>query len=512
MLQRIRILDTTLRDGVQTPGCCLKSVEKVQIAKALDKLGVDIIEAGFPSSGASEFNSVQAVCQSVENAAVCVLTRAVKEDIDIAAKSLEYAKNGCIQTGIGTSDYHINYKFKTDREALLKRAVDIVRYAVETYPYNVAFYCEDAGRTDNDFLARVVTAVIDAGATSVTIPDTVGYCLPDEYGAKFKYLIGNVPNIDKAILSAHCHNDMGLATANAIQAILNGARQVDVTLCGVGERAGNTPLEQLQTIIAKRWSNEYFTNIDSNLIYETCRTSARIMNLQLPADKPVIGYNVFAHASGIHQDGLLKHPANYEFLHPHDIGGESSKIVLSALSGRSALKYRLELLCDSIIEDDRLELIYNEFLKIANTKSVIDDNDLLMLSQRFPAGTATKYSPEQNSKGYLGLEFMKVTAGVGVRCKAFVKLRIGNDTTICRSYGNGPVDAAIKAIKKRIGNTMVIHEFLIQAIDKGSDDMCKVNIQIKFNDKFYYGFAGNTDIVAASVLAFIDAVNKIPLQ
>ncbi|MCK5367772.1 MAG: 2-isopropylmalate synthase, partial [Cyclobacteriaceae bacterium] len=329
MADRLYIFDTTLRDGEQVPGCQLNSIEKIEVAKRLEELGVDIIEAGFPISSPGDFNSVVEISKAVTWPIICALTRAVEKDIDVAADALKYAKKGRIHTGIGTSPYHIQYKFNSNQDEIIERAKRAVAYA-KKYVEDVEFYAEDAGRTDNEYLAKVIEAVISAGATVVNIPDTTGYCLPQEYGDKIKFLKENVKNIDNAIISTHCHNDLGLATANTIAGILNGARQAEVTLNGIGERAGNTSLEEVTMILRSHKEVDIDTNINAQNIYRMSRLVSTLMNMPVQPNKAIVGRNAFAHSSGIHQDGVLKHRENYEIIDPKDVGINESSIVLTA--------------------------------------------------------------------------------------------------------------------------------------------------------------------------------------
>ncbi|MBQ7516825.1 MAG: 2-isopropylmalate synthase, partial [Bacteroidales bacterium] len=359
--KKIYFFDTTLRDGEQVPGCQLNTVEKIQVAKALEELGVDVIEAGFPISSPGDFKSVEEISKAVTWPTICALTRAVQKDIDVAADALKYAKHKRIHTGIGTSDSHIKYKFNSTREEIIERAVAAVKYA-RKYVDDVEFYAEDAGRTENEYLARVVQAVIDAGATVVNIPDTTGYCLPAEYGAKIKYLIDHVDMKD-AILSTHCHNDLGMATANTMSGLLNGARQCEVTINGVGERAGNTALEEVAMIIRSHKDVDLVSDINTKKIFSISRMVSGLMNMPVQANKAIVGRNAFAHSSGIHQDGVLKNAQTYEIIDPKDVGIDDNSIVLTARSGHAALKYRLEVL--GIKPDDaKLDEIYQQFLKL----------------------------------------------------------------------------------------------------------------------------------------------------
>lgn len=495
MNDKVFIFDTTLRDGEQVPGCQLNTVEKIQVAKALESLGVDVIEAGFPISSPGDFKSVVEISKAVTWPTICALSRSVEKDIDMAAEALKYAKHGRIHTGLGTSDYHIKYKFNSTREEILERAIASVKYA-KKYVEDVEFYAEDAGRTDNEYLARVVEAVIKAGATVVNIPDTTGYCLPDEYGKKIKYLMENVKGIDKIQISTHCHNDLGMATANTMAGVLNGARQVEVTINGVGERAGNTALEEIAMIIKCRKDIPLITNINSQLITQTSRMVSNLMNMPVQPNKAIVGRNAFAHSSGIHQDGVLKNRENYEIIDPTDIGLDDSSIVLTARSGRAALKHRMQVLGIEV-NDDRLQEIYVEFLKMADQKKIINDDDILLLS-----------GMERTKSHHIKLERLQVVAGKGVKPMACISLDIAGEKFEAAASGNGPVDAAINALKRIINREMTLQEFLIQAITKGTDDTGKVHMQIEYKGNTYYGFSGNTDIITASVEAYIDAINK----
>ena len=495
MTDRLFIFDTTLRDGEQVPGCQLNTVEKIQVAKQLEQLGVDVIEAGFPISSPGDFNSFIEISKAVTWPVICALTRAVEKDIDVAAESLKYAKHKRIHTGIGTSDSHIKYKFQSNREEILERAIAAVKYA-KRYVDDVEFYAEDAGRTDNEYLARVVEAVIKAGATVVNIPDTTGYCLPDEYGNKIKYLMEHVDGIDKAIISTHCHNDLGLATANTLSGVLNGARQVEVTINGIGERAGNTSLEEISMIL-KCHKLDIETNINTTKIYPTSRMVSSLMNMPVQPNKAIVGRNAFAHSSGIHQDGVLKNVSTYEIMNPKDVGLDDNSIVLTARSGRAALRYRLSVLGVEVDDEEKVDKIYQKFLKLADQKKEVNDDDILMLAGADIAETRA-----------VKLDFLQVTTGMGVRSVASIGLDISGQKFEEASTGNGPVDAAICALKKIIQKHMTLKEFTIQAISKGSDDVGKVHMQVEYDGHIYYGFGANTDIVTASVEAYIDCINK----
>jgi 2-isopropylmalate synthase len=370
----IKIFDTTLRDGEQVPGCKLNTEQKVVIAEQLDKLGVDVIEAGFPVSSPGDFKSVQAISKIVKNATVCGLTRAVKNDIKIAAEALRYASKPRIHTGIGTSDSHIIHKFRTNRVDIIQRAFDAVTYA-KSFVEDVEFYAEDAGRTENEYLARVCEAAIKAGATVLNIPDTTGYCLPSEYGAKIKYLKEHVKGIEKAILSCHCHNDLGLATANSIEGVINGARQIECTINGIGERAGNTALEEVVMVLKQHPYLNLDTNIKTEMLYGMSQLVSDSMGIYTQPNKAIVGANAFAHSSGIHQDGMIKNRGTYEIINPKDVGVTESAIVLTARSGRAALAYRAKNVGYELTKL-QLDDVYANFLSFADRKKEINDGDI----------------------------------------------------------------------------------------------------------------------------------------
>ena len=496
-MDRLYIFDTTLRDGEQVPGCQLNTVEKIQVAKQLEMLGVDVIEAGFPVSSPGDFNSVIEISKAVTWPTICALTRAVEKDIDVAAEALKFAKRKRIHTGIGTSDSHIKYKFNSNREEIIERAVRAVKYA-RRFVDDVEFYAEDAGRTDNEYLARVIDAVVKAGATVCNIPDTTGYCLPYEYGEKIKYLYEHVDGFaaGKSILSTHCHNDLGMATANTMSGVLNGARQVEVTINGIGERAGNTSLEEVAMILKCHKGIGIETNINTTKIYPTSRMVSSLMNMPVQPNKAIVGKNTFAHSSGIHQDGVLKNVQTYEIIDPHDVGIDDNAIVLTARSGRAALKNRLNVLGVKL-DQEKLDKVYEAFLKLADKKKDINDDDILLLA-----------GADRTQNHRIKMEYLQVTSGVGVKAVASLGLNIAGEKFEACASGNGPVDAAIKALKKIVNRTMTLKEFTIQAISKGSDDMGKVHMQVEYDSHMYYGFGANTDIIAASVEAYIDCINK----
>lgn len=380
---KIYIFDTTLRDGEQVPGCKLVTSEKVALALRLEALGVDIIEAGFPISSPGDFASVEEISKIITNATVCGLSRAVQKDIETAGAALRHAKRPRIHTGIGTSDLHIKAKFNATQEEILQRAVQAVVWA-RNFTDDVEFYAEDAGRTENGYLAKVIEAVIKAGATTVNIPDTTGYCLPHQYGEKIAYLVNNVPNIDKAIISCHCHNDLGLATANSIAGVLSGARQIECTINGLGERAGNTSLEEVVMIIKQHGYMGYYTDVDSTQLNPMSRLVSDTMRMPVQPNKAIVGSNAFSHSSGIHQDGFLKAAQTYEIMNPEEVGAESSKIVLTARSGRSALAYRFQKLGFTFDRND-IDYLYTEFVKVADSKKEVSDRDLEVMAAGYQA-------------------------------------------------------------------------------------------------------------------------------
>jgi len=378
---QVYIFDTTLRDGEQVPGCKLNTLEKVDLAKRLEDLGVDIIEAGFPISSPGDFESVTMISKTMKNATVCGLSRAVQKDIEVAGQALKYAKRPRIHTGIGTSDFHIRGKFNSNREDILQRAIQCVKWA-RNFTDDVEFYAEDAGRTENDYLAKVIEAVIQAGATTVNIPDTTGYCLPAQYSEKIAFLRNNVPNIDKAVISCHCHNDLGVATANAIAGVVSGARQIECTINGIGERAGNTSLEEVVMIIKQHKELGFFTNIQTKQLNPLSRLVADTMRVPVQPNKAIVGANAFSHSSGIHQDGFLKDSSTYETINPEDVGADGSKIVLTARSGRSALAHRFQKLGFSFTRND-IDVLYESFLQLADKKKEVGEEDLKNLASQY---------------------------------------------------------------------------------------------------------------------------------
>lgn len=494
MSDKVYVFDTTLRDGEQVPGCQLSTTEKIEIAKELETLGVDIIEAGFPISSPMDFNSVIEISKAVKDPVICALTRSVEKDIDFAADALKYAKRKRIHTGIGTSEYHIKYKFRSDQDKILERAIAATKYA-KKFVEDVEFYCEDAGRTDNEYLARVVEAVIAAGATVVNIPDTTGYCLPEEYGAKIKYLKENVKGIDNAIISCHCHNDLGMATANTVSGVLNGARQVEVTINGIGERAGNTSLEEVAMILKTHNDIDLHTNVNSKHIYPLSLLVSKMMRMPVQPNKAVVGRNAFAHSSGIHQDGVIKFRENYEILDPEDVGIPQSSIILTARSGKAALKYHLDRLGYNL-EESRVEEVYEAFLKMADNKKDVTDDDLIVLIEgKLP-------------EGGLSLKSVQIMCGDSLVPSATVELEVNKEIKQASATGTGSIDAAFRAVDEILGEVMDMDEFLVQSMGNRTDDG-KVHLRVKYQDQHYLGFGVHKDVNVASVKAYVDAINKI---
>jgi 2-isopropylmalate synthase len=385
---KIFIFDTTLRDGEQVPGCKLNTKEKIELALKLEELGVDILEAGFPISSPGDFHSVEEISKIIKNATVCGLSRAVQKDIEVAAAALKKAKRPRIHTGIGTSDFHIKSKFNSNREDILKRAVQAVKWA-KNFVDDVEFYAEDAGRTENEYLAKVIEAVIAAGATVVNIPDTTGYCLPSQYGEKIAFLANNVKNIDKAVISCHCHNDLGLATANSIAGVIAGARQIECTVNGLGERAGNTSMEECVMVLKQHKHLGFYTDIKSELLNPMSRLVSDTMRMPVQPNKAIVGANAFSHSSGIHQDGFLKDSLTYEIINPEEVGAGESKIVLTARSGRSALAFRLHKIGYEFTRND-VDVLYERFLKVADTKKEVMEEDLHDLAKAYASKSTEK--------------------------------------------------------------------------------------------------------------------------
>jgi len=496
MQEKIFLFDTTLRDGEQAPGCQLNTIEKIEIARELELLGVDIIEAGFPVSSPGDFNSVAEVAKAVTQPIICALTRTKEKDIAVAAEALKYAKRKRIQTGIGVSDLHIKHKFQSTREQIIEIATSAVRFARNLVD-DVQFFAEDAGRADLNYLAQVIEAVIDAGATVVNIPDTNGFCLPDEYAAKFRFLKENVRNIDKAIISAHCHNDLGMATANSIAALLGGARQVECTINGVGERAGNTSLEEV--VMALRVKNNLPVKIDADTtrLYGLSRMVSRMMRSPIQPNKAIVGKNAFAHSSGIHQDGVIKNKSNYEIMRPEDVGTQAPLLMLTARSGRAALQHRLQFIGIGELSKNEMDEVYERFLKMADLKKEMHDQDLKIL-----LGI-------EDTASHIALDDFEVKTGLHTKSIVRISLIVNQEKRSIQSEGTGAFDVAISGINKLLKRNIAIEDVNVRPMIGGPSAEANVSVRIIYNGSHYEGFASGTDILFGSVNAYLEAVNKI---
>lgn len=505
----VAVFDTTLRDGEQSPGAALNISEKVEIAHALEEMGVNVIEAGFPISSPGDFRSVQRIAREIRNCAICGLTRANRQDIDAAAEALRDAAHPRIHTGLGASDVHIRYKLHTTRDEALERGVDAVKYAKKLVE-DVQYYAEDAGRAEPKYLYRVLGAVIAAGATVVNIPDTTGYTMPNEFGALIGGIMENVPNIHRATLSVHCHNDLGLATANTLAGVLNGARQIEVTVNGIGERAGNCALEEAIMALTTRrdlWGLE--TGINTRHIYPVSRLVSQLAGISVQPNKAIVGANAFAHSSGIHQDGVLKERTTYEIINPGDVGVPPSEIVLSARSGRAGLRHRLAEL-GYTLDAEQFEKVYQRFLEVADKKKRVDTRDL----EAIVADEAQIFFEETYH-----LEHIQVSCGDHSIPTATVRLR-GPDGQVCcdADHGTGPVDSVYRAINRIIGEPNELIEFSIQAVTEGIDAVGRVTIRIQADEpvsengverRIFSGHGADTDIIVASAKAYMFALNRL---
>jgi 2-isopropylmalate synthase len=505
----VQIFDTTLRDGEQSPGAALNIDEKLEIARTLEEMGVDIIEAGFPISSPGDFRAVQRISQEIRGCTICGLTRANRKDIEAAAESLKDAARPRIHTGLGVSDVHIRHKLRTTRQGALEMGVDAVRYA-RSFVEEVQYYTEDAGRAEPEYLYRVLEAVIDAGATVLNIPDTTGYTTPEEFGALIRGVFDNVPNINKAIVSVHCHNDLGLATANTLAGVRNGARQVEVTINGIGERAGNTSLEEV--VMALRTRRDLFgldTRIDARRIYPVSRLVSQLTGIPVQPNKAIVGRNAFAHSSGIHQDGVLKERTTYEIINPRDVGVPDSEIVLSARSGRAGLRHRLAEL-GYTLDKEQFEQIYERFLDMADKKKTVDTRDL----EAIIADEVQTFFEETYH-----LEHVQISCGDHSIPTATVSIRGPNGQVHCDAdHGTGPVDAIYRAINRVIGEPNELIEFSIQAVTEGIDAVGRVTIRIQTDEpvkengyerRVFSGRGSDTDIVVASAKAYMFALNRL---
>lgn len=500
-MRRIKIFDTTLRDGEQSPGASMNVEEKIQVARQLKKLGVDIIEAGFPFASPGDFEAVKRVSEEVRGVVIAGLCRARDEDIERAAEALKPAEAKRIHTFIATSDIHLKYKLRMDRQQVIEAAVRAVKKARQ-YTDDVEFSAEDATRSDWDYLCKVVEEVIKAGATTVNIPDTVGYTIPQEYGELIQYLRNKVPNIDKAVISVHCHNDLGLAVANSLTAILNGAGQVECTINGIGERAGNAALEEI--VMALKVRNDFFkadTAVVTQEIYRTSRLVSKITGMVVQPNKAIVGANAFAHEAGIHQDGVLKERTTYEIMRPEDIGIPSSKIVLGKHSGRHAFKKRLEELGFSLSEEE-INRAFERFKQLADQKKYIFNEDIEALVSDEVLRITEQYQ----------LVSLSVSSGTRRKPTARVKMKIDGQEKEIKVSGDGPVDAVYKAITELTGSKAELNKFEIKAITGGTDALGEVTVILEEAGHTVRGHGSDTDIIVASAKAYINALNKLALR
>jgi 2-isopropylmalate synthase len=499
MPNRIYIFDTTLRDGEQSPGASMNVGEKLEIARQLERLGVDVIEAGFPISSPGDFQAVEAICRAIKNCTVCGLTRAVPKDIEVAAEALKGAVRPRIHTGLGVSDNHIRYKLGLTREQAMQRGVDAVKHA-RKFVDDVEYFLEDSGRADPEYLCRVIEAVVDAGATVINIPDTTGYTTPGEYGALIRQVAERVPNIDRATISVHCHDDLGMAVANSLAGVMNGARQVECTINGIGERAGNTSLEEI--VMAMKVRKDVFdceTGIVTQELYKTSRMVSTTTGIFVQPNKAIVGANAFAHSSGIHQDGVLKERTTYEIIDPRDVGLLESRIVLTARSGHAALKHRLAELGYEF-DEAQIDKVYTRFLDLADRKKQVYDEDLEVI-------VADETSAVHQSYELLHLQ---VSCGDKTIPTATVCVRDPEGRELIDScHGTGPVDAVYRAINRIVNMENDLIEFSIQSVTEGIDALADVTIRIRRGNDIYTGRGANTDVVVASGRAYVHALNKL---
>lgn len=499
MSTRIYIFDTTLRDGEQSPGASLNVQEKLEIARQLERLGVDVIEAGFPISSPGDFQAVQEISKIIKNTVVCALSRAIEKDIDVAADALKAAVRPRIHTGLGVSDTHLQYKLKLSREEALERGVHAVKHA-RKYVDDVEYFLEDSGRADIDYLCQVIEAVIKAGATVINIPDTTGYMTPDEYGARIHTVMERVPNIDRVTVSVHCHNDLGMAVANSLAGVMAGARQIECTINGIGERAGNTSLEEV--VMAMKVRNDFYhmeTGIVTQEIYKTSRLVSNLTGILVQPNKAIVGSNAFAHSSGIHQDGVLKERTTYEIIDPHEVGIPESKILLSARSGRHALQHRLAEL-GYHLNESQIDKVYERFLQVADRKKMVYDEDLEAIVA------------DETSAVHISYELLHVQVSCGDHSipTATVQLRGPDEKVVVDSaHGTGPVDAIYRAINRIVKVENDLIEFSVQAVTEGIDALAEVTIRIRQGNDIYTGRGASTDICVASAKAYMHALNKL---
>jgi 2-isopropylmalate synthase len=498
MKEKIFIFDTTLRDGEQSPGASMNPAEKVRIATQLEKLGADGIEAGFPAASEGDFEAVTQVAQKIKNSEVVALARATVNDIDRAWKAISHAAKPRIHIFLATSDIHMKYKLNMTREEVLQSAVDAVKYA-RKYTKNIEFSAEDGSRSDPDFLCKIFEAVIDAGATTVNLPDTVGYAIPEEFGNLVSFIMAHTPNIGKAVLSVHCHNDLGLATANTLAAIKAGARQAEVTINGIGERAGNTSLEEVVMSINTRPTYaDVTTGIQTTRIYAISRLVSMITGIMVQPNKAIVGANAFAHEAGIHQDGMLKNPMTYEIMKPETIGLTSNRLVMGKHSGKHALLSHLKNMGFDL-SDEELRIVFKKFKGLADKKKYVLDEDLEALVNQEVLRTSDNFA----------LTYLQVTSGTTVLPMATVKMLINGNEVVGTGSGNGPIDAAYNAIAKLTGTQSHLMRFTISAITGGTDAQGEVTVRLKEKNLIALGRGSDPDIITASAHAYINGLNRL---
>ncbi|MCD6584450.1 MAG: 2-isopropylmalate synthase [Desulfobacteraceae bacterium] len=498
MIEKVFIFDTTLRDGEQSPGASMNTAEKVRLATQLEKLGVDIIEAGFPAASEGDFEAVTQVAKKIKHSEVAALCRATVSDIDRAWKAICHAEQPRIHTFLATSDIHIKYKLQMTRDEVVESAVAAVKFA-RTFTENVEFSAEDGSRTDPDFLCNVFEAVIDAGAKTVNLPDTVGYAIPEEFGNLVKYVIDNTPNMDKAILSVHCHNDLGLATANTLAAIKAGARQAEVTINGIGERAGNTSLEEIVMAINTRPTYAAVTTgIQTKHIYQISRLVSMITGMMVQPNKAIVGANAFAHEAGIHQDGVLKNPMTYEIMRPESIGLNTNKMVMGKHSGKHALLKHIKNMGYDL-SDDELKIVFKKFKALADKKKIVMDEDLEALVNQEVLRTSDIYS----------ITYLQVTSGTTVLPMATVKMLMNGREVIGTGSGNGPIDAAFNAVAKLTNTKSQLLRFTVSALTGGTDAQGEVTVRLKEDECIALGRGSDPDIITASAYAYVNGLNRL---
>ena len=498
MNDQVIIFDTTLRDGEQSPGASMNTAEKLRIATQLEKLGVDILEAGFPAASEGDMEAVSRIAGKLQTTEVAALARTSKDDIDRAWEAIRHAAKPKIHTFIATSDIHLEYKLKMTRDAVVAAAVDAVKYA-RSLTDNVEFSAEDGSRSDRDYLCRVFEAVIEAGAKTVNLPDTVGYALPQEFAELVRYVKTHTPNINQAVLSVHCHNDLGLATANTLAAIASGARQAEVTVNGIGERAGNTSLEEVvMSMVTRHNSLGLKSSIKTEFIHPTSRLVSMITGIMVQPNKAIVGANAFAHEAGIHQDGVLKNPMTYEIMKPETIGLSTNKLVLGKHSGRHALRSRLRQMGYDL-SDEEINLVFNRFKELADKKKHVVDEDLEVIVTEGILRTTDIFD----------LEYLHVTAGTTVMPMASVKLKINGRSVRGAGYGNGPIDAAFNTIAKLTGTGSELMRFSISALTGGTDAQGEVTVRLKENGLVALGRGADPDIITASAKAYLNGLNRL---